>query len=78
MTEPRVFAKKAMIKELDAGTHYWCACGRSANQPMCDGSHQGTDIVPVEFTIETKKKVSLCLCKHTESPPYCDASHTKL
>ncbi len=34
--------KKASIKvavEADK-THYWCACGKSANQPMCDGTHK--------------------------------------
>ncbi|MCA1760054.1 MAG: CDGSH iron-sulfur domain-containing protein [Bacteroidales bacterium] len=27
---------------LETGTYHWCACGRSNNQPFCDGSHQGT------------------------------------
>ena len=34
--------KKASIKvavEADM-TYYWCACGKSANQPMCDGTHK--------------------------------------
>ena len=26
--------------DLDPGTYYWCACGRSRNQPFCDGSHK--------------------------------------
>ena len=32
----------------------WCACGRSANQPFCDGSHsrENTGITPIVFTVE--------------------------
>ncbi len=22
--------------------YWWCACGQSADQPFCDGSHKGT------------------------------------
>ncbi|MFV9616726.1 MAG: CDGSH iron-sulfur domain-containing protein, partial [Gammaproteobacteria bacterium] len=29
--------------ELEAGSYWWCACGRSKTQPFCDGSHQDTD-----------------------------------
>ena len=41
-----VIADRKPIKtELSAGKeYYWCACGRSASQPFCDGSHRG-DIV---------------------------------
>ena len=32
---------------VEAGKRYfWCACGRSASQPFCDGSHQGHRIDP--------------------------------
>ena len=37
--------------ELEIGKkYYWCACGRSNNQPFCDGSHQGTSFEPVSAT----------------------------
>ncbi|MFZ4400985.1 MAG: CDGSH iron-sulfur domain-containing protein [Bacteroidales bacterium] len=65
--------------ELEAGKEYhWCACGKSKNQPYCDGSHQGTEFVPKAFTAEETKTAYLCGCKHTNNPPYCDGSHTKL
>ncbi|MGH2670988.1 MAG: CDGSH iron-sulfur domain-containing protein, partial [bacterium] len=51
--------------DLDPGTYYWCACGRSRNQPFCDGSHQGTGFAPVQFTVDERKKLWLCGCKHT-------------
>jgi len=78
MTEPVIAAKQPVVMELDAGTYHWCTCGRSAGQPFCDGSHQGTDFTPMAFTVEEKKKVALCACKHTGNPPFCDGAHAKL
>ena len=78
MADPKIAAKVPAVLELDAGTYYWCACGRSANQPFCDGSHQGTEFTPKEFKLDAKKKVALCQCKHTGNPPFCDGTHNKL
>ncbi len=40
MTEPLIAQKGFFSVEVEAGKqYYWCACGRSANQPFCDGSH---------------------------------------
>jgi len=65
--------------ELEKGkTYYWCACGRSKNQPFCDGAHQGTAFQPVKFTSDRTGTVYLCGCKRTANPPYCDGSHSKL
>ena len=72
---PVVAATKPVVMELEAGTHYWCACGRSSNQPFCDGSHAGTDFEPMAFTLEAKKRVALCTCKRTGNGPFCDGSH---
>ncbi len=63
--------------ELEAGSYYWCACGRSKNQPFCDGSHEGSGISPVEFTVEEKKTVYLCGCRRSGNKPMCDGSHNK-
>jgi len=78
MSDPLIVAKKPLVLELDPGTYHWCACGRSQDQPYCDGSHKGTSITPVAFTVESREKVWLCQCKHTKTPPYCDGSHKGL
>ena len=78
MSDPVVAAKKPAVLELDPGTYHWCACGRSKEQPYCDGSHKGSGITPVEFKVESREKVWLCQCKHTKTPPYCDGSHKGL
>ena len=53
MTTPIVAQKGALLAEVAAGkTYYWCACGRSANQPFCDGSHKAVGMAPVAYTAE--------------------------
>jgi len=63
--------------ELAAGDYYWCSCGKSKSQPLCDGSHKDTGFTPEKFTVSEKKTVSLCGCKKSKNPPFCDGSHNK-
>lgn len=80
MTDAPVIAQKAPYKvELEAGkTYFWCACGKSAKQPFCDGSHKGTSFTPVKFTAEDTKTAFLCGCKHSAKAPFCDGTHKAL
>lgn len=79
MTEPVVAAKVPAKVTLDAGKDYWwCACGRSANQPFCDGSHKGTGLSPVKYTAPKTGDYWLCACKHTHKQPLCDGTHKTL
>ena len=65
--------------ELEKGKKYaFCACGRSQNQPFCDGSHKGTSILPHLFTAEESEQRWLCMCKHTKDTPYCDGTHNSI
>ena len=75
-----VIAGKAPIPvEVKAGeTYWWCSCGQSKNQPFCDGSHQGSAFLPMEWTAEADKKAFFCTCKQTGKSPLCDGSHNKV
>jgi len=76
---PTIAQKGPYVVELEEGKLYaWCACGRSANQPHCDGSHMGTSFTPHPFTAEESKTGYLCGCKHTRTPPFCDGTHNDL
>ncbi|MCL4766256.1 MAG: CDGSH iron-sulfur domain-containing protein [Hyphomicrobiaceae bacterium] len=77
--EPMTAQKGPYQVELVMGRAYlWCACGRSAKQPFCDGSHKGTGLEPVRFVAETSGTVNLCGCKTTDDQPFCDGSHNLL
>ncbi len=78
MPEPKIAGTKPAVLKLEPGTYFWCACGRSANQPYCDGSHAGTGITPVQFEVTDPRTAAVCMCKRTADRPYCDGSHSKL
>ncbi len=78
MSKPVVAFRKSVRLTLPPGTYWWCTCGRSASQPFCDGSHEGTEFSPLQFEVEQEREVFLCQCKHTKTPPHCDGSHKAL
>ncbi len=79
MSEPLIAQKVPIPADVEAGeTYFWCACGRSATQPFCDGSHKGTAFTPVKWTAGETRRVFFCACKHTRGQPLCDGSHKAL
>jgi len=78
MKKPTVAASNPIMKTLEPGSYFWCACGKSKNQPFCDGSHKGSEFTPVQFKIEEKKDAWFCRCKQTGNAPFCDGSHKEL
>ncbi|NBP07208.1 MAG: CDGSH iron-sulfur domain-containing protein, partial [Gammaproteobacteria bacterium] len=50
----------------------------SAKQPFCDGSHKGSEFVPMKYDADKTGKVWFCGCKHTAKAPMCDGSHKNL
>ncbi len=79
MNEP-VIAQKAPIEaEVEEGkTYFWCACGRSENQPFCDGSHKETEFTPLQYEAAKSEKVFFCCCKNSANAPLCDGTHATL
>ncbi len=75
MADAEVTKRAAYYVECEPGDYLWCACGRSSNQPFCDGSHQGSHYQPLKITVTEKRKISFCGCKRTKRPPFCDGSH---
>lgn len=79
MSEPVVAQKAPFPVAVEAGkSYYWCACGLSATQPFCDGSHKGTGLAPTPFKADASKTVYFCGCKTTTKAPMCDGSHSRL
>ncbi len=72
--------KGPYVMDMQPGEYWWCACGESANQPFCDGSHKvkNTGMTPVRAVIDKPKKVAWCGCRSSAKKPFCDGTHQKL
>jgi CDGSH-type Zn-finger protein len=79
MSDPVVAQKGPYPISVEAGkTYWWCACGKSQRQPLCDGSHAGGPFTPLAYTPEQSGTAYLCGCKDTKTSPLCDGSHKAL
>lgn len=78
MTQPVRASDTPFGVDVEAGkSYFWCSCGKSAQQPFCDGSHKGSEFSPVKYEATESKKVFFCGCKVTANQPLCDGSHNK-
>ena len=65
--------------DVEAGkAYFWCSCGKSSNQPFCDGSHRDSNFTPVKYEADEKKTVYFCGCKNSANGAFCDGSHNQL
>ena len=79
MEKAKVAGTTPQIEQLEEGkTYAWCSCGKSKNQPWCNGAHAGSYFKPKVCQAEESKKAAICSCKQTKNPPYCDGSHANL
>ena len=58
-------------------SYFWCSCGKSKNQPFCDGSHAGSRFTPLNYVAAKTETKYFCTCKKTQNKPFCDGSHNK-
>ncbi|MDA3905184.1 MAG: CDGSH iron-sulfur domain-containing protein [Bacteroidales bacterium] len=78
-SEPKIRGLKSLRLIMEPGKYMYCACGRSNNNPFCDGSHiEETDIKPIPVTIKFKYEVRWCDCRKSKKLPFCDHSHREL
>jgi CDGSH-type Zn-finger protein len=79
MLKGQIAKREPAAVNVEAGkTYMWCACGRSKNQPFCDGSHKGSEFSPVKFQATASETKYFCQCKQTDNRPFCDGSHKRL
>ena len=67
--------KPAKVTLTKGEEYYFCTCGRSSNQPFCDGSHKGSAFTPKAFVADESGDAWMCQCKHSRNFPLCDGSH---
>ena len=76
MSKPIIADNKPKKVSLTEGQdYYFCSCGRSNNQPFCDGSHAGTGFKPKAFKAQETGDAYLCQCKYSANTPFCDGTH---
>ncbi|MDB3954388.1 CDGSH iron-sulfur domain-containing protein [Alphaproteobacteria bacterium] len=76
MSDPIVAQKSPYEVQVEVGESYWwSACGKSKEQPFCDGSHKGTGFSPIEYKCTESGTQYFCGCKYIKDTPMCDGAH---
>jgi len=78
MEKPEMPQKGPYVFPVKPGTYYWCACGKSSNQPFCNGAHKTTEFRPIQVEITEEKQVAWCGCKQSNNKPFCDGAHKNI
>ena len=79
MATPEIAAKTPIKIDLEEGKNYfWCTCGKSSKQPLCDGSHKDSEFAPMKYTADKTRTAFFCACKQTAKGPFCDGAHKAL
>jgi len=76
--KPVVVSKHPSVLSLQPGVYWWCSCGKSVDQPFCDGSHKGSNFTPQKVELTEEKTIGFCNCKHSAGGAFCDGSHSRL
>ena len=66
------------IDVVEGKSYFWCTCGKSSKQPFCDGSHEGTEFLPLKVKLDEEKDVFFCGCKMSKNGAFCDGTHKDL
>ena len=61
--------------ELEEKRYAFCACGRSATYPFCDGAHKTSGERPCVVECARAGTAVICGCLKSANFPYCDGSH---
>ena len=75
---PKCFDNKPKSVRLSVGEYHFCRCGRSVGGVFCDGSHTATSFHPKTMYIDQPTTMYVCMCKNSQSMPYCDGGHRQL
>ena len=79
MTKGQRAGEGAIAVDVEQGkSYYWCSCGKSSKQPFCDGSHEGTEFLPLKVKLDEEKDVFFCGCKMSKNGAFCDGTHKDL
>ena len=77
MSDPVIAQKSPYPVEVVEGKKYfWCSCGKSARQPFCDGSHEGTDFLPQTYTAPATRTLYFSVDANTQKAHRCVMART--